>query len=71
MLLTSGGDHNLDEVPYVLATRCLALETAGVARPELRGPPPGKLVRHDGAALEQHLPNQTKAQWKWKYNQTK
>ncbi len=57
------GDHDLVEVPDVMAARRFALAAAGLNRSKLQRPPTDRLVRDDDPALEQHLLDQPKAQW--------
>ncbi len=63
VLLAHDGDHDLVEVPNVMAARRFALEAAGVRWPELQRLAADRLVRDDNPALEQHLLDQPKAQW--------
>jgi hypothetical protein len=62
MLLAGNRDHNLVEVPDIVAVWRLAPETASVRRPELQRPAANRLVGDNDAALEQHLLNQSQAQ---------
>ena len=64
VLLTGNGDDNLVEEPNIAAVRPLAFEATGVVGPELQGPPANDLIGDDHAALEQHLLDQSQAQWK-------
>jgi hypothetical protein len=62
--LASERDHDLVEMPDVMAARRLAPEAASVRRPELPASSPDGLTGDDNAALEQHLLDQPQAQWK-------
>jgi hypothetical protein len=62
MLLAGNRDHNLVEVPDIVAVWRLAPEVAGVGGSELQRPPTNRLVGDNDAALEQHLLDQPQAQ---------
>ena len=61
VFLARDRDHDLIEVPDVVAAWRLAPEAAGVRRPELQRPSADRLIGDDDAALEQHLLDQPQA----------
>jgi len=64
MPLARDSDHNLVQMPDVMAARRLAPEAAGVARPELKRLAADSLIGYGDAAPEQHLLDQPLGQGK-------
>jgi hypothetical protein len=57
-------DDNLVEVPDVVPSRRLSLQSFDIVRSELHRPAPDRLVGNDDAALQQHLLDEAQAEGK-------
>jgi len=60
----SDADDHLVQVPDVSQAWRLAAKAPDISRSELPTPPADRLVGNEDPALEQHLLNQSQAQWK-------
>jgi hypothetical protein len=64
VFLARDRDQGFVEMPNIAAAWRLAPEAASVRRSKLQRPSTDRLIRHDDAALEQHLLDQPQAQRK-------
>jgi len=62
--LTVDGDHDLVEMPYVMARGRFSLQAAGVVGAKFNGPASDRFVGCDNATLKQHFLNETQTQRK-------
>jgi hypothetical protein len=63
MLVSCNLDSDRVQMPGVMAARRVLPEAADIVRPKLQSPSADSPIGNQDAALEQHLLNQTQAQW--------